>query len=182
MTDSKNKLKDSGLIDWSVFQEILQMDEDEEGFSKQLVETFVFQVEETFEKIEKFIDDKNLEDLSKEGHFLKGSAAALGLTSISEQCERIQNYGHKNNFDNFKPTKKETVNNKEEEEEEPKENGKKVEEEDKKVDEKVPEKSTEPNTTTEDDKFWILAIEDALSKAKDGFYKTKKALDEFYDE
>ncbi|KAI5963818.1 YPD1 [Candida pseudojiufengensis] len=210
--DSKTKLKNSGLIDWSVFQEILQMDEDEEGFSKQLVETFVSQVEETFEKIEKFINAANLDDLSKEGHFLKGSAAALGLTSISEQCERIQNYGHKNNFDNFKPidlnTKKiegdetktkdskdskdstiTTTTTKSEKEEI---NGKVVE--DSKIttssktskipDTKKPQETTTPETSKDEtnDEFWILAIEDALTKAKDGFYKTKEALDEFYDE
>lgn len=88
-SDKQHKLQDSKLVDWAVFSEILQMDEDEEGFSQQLVETFVSQVEETFDKIEQYLQEKDLEQLSSSGHFLKGSAAALGLTAISGECERI---------------------------------------------------------------------------------------------
>lgn len=100
--DKNQKLQDSGLIEWSVFSELVAMDEDEEGFSQSLFQTFVDQVKETFQEIDTNLKSKNLEKLSSLGHYLKGSAAALGLESISAQCERIQNYGHKNNFDNFK--------------------------------------------------------------------------------
>lgn len=98
----KNKLQESGLIEWLVFSELIAMDEDEEGFSKSLFQTFVDQFEETCQSIELALKEKNLEKLSGLGHYLKGSAAALGLEKISNECERIQNYGKKVNFDNFK--------------------------------------------------------------------------------
>lgn len=100
--DKNQRLQDSGLIEWSVFSELVAMDEDEEGFSKSLFQTFVEQVKETVQEIDANIESKNLEKLSSLGHYLKGSAAALGLESISAQCERIQNYGKKINFDKFK--------------------------------------------------------------------------------
>ena len=203
-SDKQHKFQDSQLVDWAVFSEILQMDEDEEGFSQHLVETFVSQVEETFEKIEQYLKEKDLEQLSSSGHFLKGSAAALGLTAISGECERIQNYGHKINFDNFSQKDKEggkekstkatlekgdsektngettTTTNKE---------GESTSKDATKLDTTTSEKATGKSITNDKeeeaddesgDDFWIAAIEDALSRAKDGFIKTRKALDEFY--
>lgn len=239
--EKEQKLKDSNLVDWAVFSEILQMDEDEEGFSQQLVETFVSQVEETFDTIQLYLKEKDLEQLSSTGHFLKGSAAALGLTSIASQCERIQNYGHKHNFDDFQlPANTQTPDSKE--------GTLSLKEKRKEIDEKVatvtsdevnphdhktpkeistssngdatlkdkntdkdnkikqlpastttrttttppPKSDTKTNVKTDaktsssipdelSDDFWILLIEDALSKAKDGFVKSKKALDEFFE-
>ena len=57
-------------------------------------------MEETFEEIDKYLKEKIWRNCHRRV-ILKGSAAALGLTKISNQCERIQNYGHKINFDNF---------------------------------------------------------------------------------
>lgn len=54
-----------------------------------------------------------------------------------------------------------------------------------KVDKSAGQNATEKSITSEkndesSDDFWIAAIEDALSRAKDGFVRTRKALDEFY--
>lgn len=100
-TSKKAKLQATGLIEWLVFSELIAMDEDEEGFSYGLFETFIQQFNETFVEIDENLKLKDFEKLSNLGHYLKGSAAALGLIKISNQCERIQNYGHKDNFDNF---------------------------------------------------------------------------------
>lgn len=187
-SDKQHKLQQTKLVDWAVFSEILQMDEDEEGFSQQLVETFVSQVKETIDKIEQYLKEKDLEQLSSSGHFLKGSAAALGLTAISGECERIQNYGHKINFDNFSQKGKDAKGD----------SGKDILEKGEKSNGATATKDGESTTKGESqsttgkgitsgkeddessDDFWIAAIEDALSKAKDGFVKTRKALDEFY--
>ncbi|RLV83988.1 Phosphorelay intermediate protein YPD1 [Meyerozyma sp. JA9] len=100
--EKKNKLQESGLIEWPVFSELIAMDEDEEGFSKSLFQTFVDQFVETCRDLEVNLKEQNLDKLSGLGHYLKGSAAALGLERISNECERIQNYGKKINFDDFK--------------------------------------------------------------------------------
>ncbi|CAG86227.1 DEHA2C10890p [Debaryomyces hansenii CBS767] len=144
MSEAKTKeLQDSGLIEWSVFSELVAMDEDEEGFSKSLFQTFVDQVLETFKEIDENLKTKNFDKISGLGHYLKGSAAALGLEKISSQCERIQNYGHKVNFDNFK---------------------------------------LKDNDDQKDDEFWIKLIEDALNKARDGFAKSRKVLNNYFDD
>lgn len=82
------------------------MDEDEEGFALSLVETFVQQANDTFKEIEELLGEgsakteENLKKLSALGHYLKGSAAALGLQKVQNECERIQNYGKMEVFDN----------------------------------------------------------------------------------
>lgn len=38
-------------------------------------------------------DDKNLDELSALGHFLKGSSATLGLIKVKDGCEKIQHFG-----------------------------------------------------------------------------------------
>lgn len=142
--DKKQALQDSGLIEWSVFSELVAMDEDEEGFSKSLFQTFVDQVLETFKEIDENLKNKNFDKVSSLGHYLKGSAAALGLEKISSQCERIQNYGRKNNFDNYEFKEKKEFEN-------------------------------------EDDK-WEELIHDALDKARDWFVKSRKALNEYFED
>ena len=42
---------------------------------------------------------KDLEELSRLGHFLKGSSATLGLNKVKDSCEKIQRYGKKENED-----------------------------------------------------------------------------------
>lgn len=106
MSVTQETLENSDLINWSIFQELLLMDEDEEGFALSLVETFVQQANDTFKEIELLLNNKteyneeNLKKLSSIGHYLKGSAAALGLQKVQNQCERIQNYGKMEAFDN----------------------------------------------------------------------------------
>lgn len=190
----KQNLQDSGLVEWSVFSELVAMDEDEEGFSKNLFVTFVDQFKETFEEIEYLVRQRSdLEKLSSLGHYLKGSAAALGLNTISTQCERIQNYGKKDNFDNFEVSTDEP-------EPEPEPESKPADTEDESQvnkkeapapdgDEEVLELQTEKAKTPEvvDEKtenkeeVWFLLIKDACEKAKDGFEKLRAALNDYFD-
>lgn len=37
--------------------------------------------------------ERNLDELSALGHFLKGSSATLGMTKVKDSCEKIQHYG-----------------------------------------------------------------------------------------
>lgn len=37
--------------------------------------------------------ERNLDNLSDLGHFLKGSSATLGLIKVKDSCEKIQHFG-----------------------------------------------------------------------------------------
>jgi len=84
-------------IDHSTFEQILEMDddEDEREFSKSIVFGFFEQAEQTFTKMDDALEAKDLATLSSLGHFLKGSSATLGLTKVKDSCEKIQHYGQK---------------------------------------------------------------------------------------
>ncbi|KAJ6072652.1 hypothetical protein N7467_010737 [Penicillium canescens] len=83
------------ILDESTFEQILEMDDDEEDrdFSKSIVYGFFEQAENTFKKMQKELDEKNLSELSALGHFLKGSSATLGLVKVKDGCEKIQHFG-----------------------------------------------------------------------------------------
>lgn len=87
------------IIDWRIFNELILMDEDDAGFSKELVRSFIDQAQQTFQDMENSLQSRDLANLSSLGHYLKGSSSALGLHKVAYQCERIQNYGIRKNFD-----------------------------------------------------------------------------------
>ncbi|RFU31987.1 hypothetical protein B7463_g4393, partial [Scytalidium lignicola] len=84
-------------IDAPTFEQILEMDDDEEDreFSRSIVFGFFEQAETTFEKMDEAVKEADLSQLSSLGHFLKGSSATLGLTKVKDSCEKIQHYGQK---------------------------------------------------------------------------------------
>ncbi|KAH7351081.1 signal transduction histidine kinase, partial [Rhexocercosporidium sp. MPI-PUGE-AT-0058] len=84
-------------IDALTFEQILEMDDDEDDrdFSKSIVFSFFEQAEQTFKKMDDALEEKDLATLSSLGHFLKGSSATLGLTKVKDSCEKIQHYGQK---------------------------------------------------------------------------------------
>jgi len=88
-------------IDALTFEQILEMDddEDEREFSKSIVFGFFEQAEQTFKKMDDALKAGDLSTLSSLGHFLKGSSATLGLTKVKDSCEKIQHYGQKKDED-----------------------------------------------------------------------------------
>lgn len=88
------------IIDRATFDQILEMDDDEErDFSKTIVFGFFEQAEDTFKQMESMVKAKDLSQLSSLGHFLKGSSATLGLTKVKDSCEKIQHFGVKKDED-----------------------------------------------------------------------------------
>ncbi|KAK9450304.1 signal transduction histidine kinase [Limtongia smithiae] len=83
------------IVDWTTFGQILEMDDDEDDreFSQGIVWNFFEQAETTFNQMDAALEDKDLDQLSSLGHFLKGSSAALGLTRVKDSCEMIQHLG-----------------------------------------------------------------------------------------
>jgi len=92
-----------------VFDQVLELDEDDELFSKDMVDAYFVQADKTFNDMDAalcvfatpfpptcsptFRAKKDLTELSSLGHFLKGSSAALGVSMVQSSCENIQHFG-----------------------------------------------------------------------------------------
>ncbi|KAI0974951.1 histidine-phosphotransfer domain, HPT domain-containing protein [Xylaria arbuscula] len=108
--DGHDKLPDLGdAIDVITFGQILEMDdsEDDREFSKSIVYGFFEQAEETFGKMDSALEKRDLDELYRLGHFLKGSSATVGLTKVKDSCEKIQRYGKRENVDGTPETDEE---------------------------------------------------------------------------
>ncbi|KAI9799268.1 MAG: hypothetical protein M1833_004146 [Piccolia ochrophora] len=94
-TDDHSVMDYGDNIDPGIFEQILEMDEDDpsQEFSKGIVIGFFEQAETTFAKMHEHLEDGELSELSNLGHFLKGSSATLGLTKVKDSCEKIQHFG-----------------------------------------------------------------------------------------
>ncbi|KAI9485495.1 MAG: signal transduction histidine kinase [Benjaminiella poitrasii] len=84
----------------NTFEQLLDMDdEDDHEFSYSIVNNYFEQAEATFEAMDNSLDRNDLKELSRLGHFLKGSSAAIGLKKVKATCEKIQNIGNRQNED-----------------------------------------------------------------------------------
>lgn len=84
------------IVDMDVFGQLLEIDDDDtHDFSKTLAFDYIKQAETTFKQIDVALASHDLPDLSRKGHFLKGSSAALGLQKVQRSCELMQHYGNK---------------------------------------------------------------------------------------
>jgi len=95
MAPAENEPLYGDEIDRSTFEQILEMDDDENEreFSRSIVYDFFDQADSTFIKMDEAVEKKDLDALSALGHFLKGSSATLGLTKVKDSCEKIQHFG-----------------------------------------------------------------------------------------
>ncbi|KAF8977227.1 hypothetical protein BGZ46_007547 [Entomortierella lignicola] len=95
-TEAEEYDDDDGIIDHTTFDQLLEMDDEEDHeFSKSLVWNYFEQAEKTFQDMDEAMKKLDFPDLSRLGHFLKGSSAALGLTKVKESCEKLQHYGNR---------------------------------------------------------------------------------------
>ncbi|KAF9085119.1 hypothetical protein BGX23_009952 [Mortierella sp. AD031] len=91
-----DEIEDNGIIDHTTFDQLLEMDDEEDHeFSRSLVWNYFEQAEKTFVDMDDAMEKLDFPDLSRLGHFLKGSSAALGLTKVKESCEKLQHYGNR---------------------------------------------------------------------------------------
>lgn len=81
------------LLDDSIFQQLLDMDDDDEHeFSKSIVEDFFIQIDENLPKFQELMEKKDYDAIGKLGHFLKGSSASVGAERIRNITEDINHY------------------------------------------------------------------------------------------
>lgn len=89
------------IIDIEVFEQLLEMDEDDYEFSQSLVYNYFEQAESTFGQMQSALfvsmthtsSSRALEEVSTLAHFLKGSSAAVGVIRVRDSCEIMQHYG-----------------------------------------------------------------------------------------
>ncbi|KAG0353776.1 signal transduction histidine kinase [Gamsiella multidivaricata] len=90
-----DEFEENDIIDHTTFDQLLEMDDEEDHeFSRSLVWNYFEQAEKTFEDMDEAMQKLDFADLSRLGHFLKGSSAALGLSKVKESCEKLQHYGN----------------------------------------------------------------------------------------
>jgi len=90
--DSVNQGKP--VIDMEIFQQILELDDDDAHvYSRDLAGAYFTQARTTFDDMRRAFAKKDLQELSSLGHFLKGSSAALGVDKVSSTCQKIEHYG-----------------------------------------------------------------------------------------
>ncbi|KAI8987573.1 signal transduction histidine kinase [Mycotypha africana] len=93
--DNEKVVNPDDLIDMNTFEQLLDMDdEDDHEFSLSIVNNYFEQAEATFKDMDSALEKKDLTELSRLGHFLKGSSAAIGLKKVKATCEKIQNIGN----------------------------------------------------------------------------------------
>jgi len=84
------------IIDEAVFQQILELDDDDDhAFSQDMVGEYLDQARSTIKTMDDNFAKRELTQLGKHGHFLKGSSAALGAVQVQGICEKIQHLGNR---------------------------------------------------------------------------------------
>ncbi|KXS10147.1 histidine-phosphotransfer domain, HPT domain-containing protein [Gonapodya prolifera JEL478] len=92
---------DTSIIDETFFYQLLGMDEDEKEreCSSGIVLSFFEQARTKFAEMEQELWKADIEAIGKMGHFLKSSAAYVGLKTVRASCEELQHLGKLTNND-----------------------------------------------------------------------------------
>ncbi|KAG9227288.1 hypothetical protein CCMSSC00406_0004173 [Pleurotus cornucopiae] len=93
-TDDGDDNIPSDIIDKEIFNQILDLDDgDTKEFSFEMTAAYLVQAKETFVNMDRALLAKDLHELSRLGHYLKGSSAAIGIKKVQASCEKIQHCG-----------------------------------------------------------------------------------------
>ena len=83
-------MTDTQLIDMSVIEELLEMDDGEAGLLTDLIEMFLDDGITHVETIQAGLQSGDLEEVMRAAHRLKGSSGNLGLAQLSVVADRLQ--------------------------------------------------------------------------------------------
>ncbi|KAI8800495.1 signal transduction histidine kinase [Cladochytrium replicatum] len=81
----------SGVLDPTFYQQLLDMDEGDPDrcFSRSVLAHFFKRAEEIFDSIDTAFYHKNIVELGRLAHTLKGASAQVGLAKVPRTCEEI---------------------------------------------------------------------------------------------
>ena len=82
------------LVNEEIFQQLVDMDEGDPSheFSAGILRDFFVQAQDCISKFHQLLKERNLDELAKLGHYLKGSSASVGGNEIKNLMEPIQYY------------------------------------------------------------------------------------------
>jgi len=102
MPTKDEMLANPHMIDLEIFGQLVELDDGEEdeeedeeaeGFLEGLITVWYDQADTSFKEMDDLLKEKELDKFSKAAHFLKGSSAQLGITSLQHTCTTLQHYG-----------------------------------------------------------------------------------------
>lgn len=85
------------IIDRDSIEQLFMFDEDGDTFSKEMLSTFKQQCKDTLARMRAALQIKDYTDLSRAGHFLKGSSLTLGSIEVPAICFDIEHSPHATN-------------------------------------------------------------------------------------
>ncbi len=78
------------VVDDVTFAQLLEIDDYD--FAKGIIDEFFEQAYDLLTQFDRFLAEKNWNEVAKLGHHLKGSSAAVGAASVRDICDNIQHY------------------------------------------------------------------------------------------
>lgn len=83
------------VIDFEAYEQLFDLDEEnDDSFSKGLLDGFYEQVTETIARMEAAIQAKDHAEITHAAHFLKGSSGVIGAAQVREFCANIEAHPH----------------------------------------------------------------------------------------
>ncbi len=96
------------ILDDEAIEQLFMFDEDgDDNFSKEMLDTFRTQAQECLQRMRLALRDHDYNDLSRAGHFLKGSSVTLGSVEVPSICANIEH--HPTNVDDRQLTELENA-------------------------------------------------------------------------
>lgn len=78
------------ILNAEAVEQLFALDDDDDDFSTNMLEEFAKQATECVEKMRADLKAGNFNDLSRAGHFLKGSSYTMGSVEIPDICAEIE--------------------------------------------------------------------------------------------
>lgn len=88
---------DNSILD---FEQLSKASGEDEEFKAELLSAYMDDVTERFKRIEKFLTVKDMEQIVKEAHTIKGASYAIGASKTGEIALAVEISGKHNDFDN----------------------------------------------------------------------------------
>ncbi len=89
------------MIELSYLKDIAEGDRETEN---QLIELFIIQVEEIRQRFEKAFKDNNIDEIAKIAHLAKSTTKVMGITTVSENMQKLQHLAEKSESTSLYPT------------------------------------------------------------------------------